>query len=142
MLAWFFIKSETIILPIVLHSLSNLFILIWPVLLWAGAPSAPLVPAELKHPAEATGLKSTMSDVETTIKFVNQSKQTIKVYVLGYDGQRQFAATVKDGESFEATKTSPTHAWLITDENDKAWYVYSPDGQPRRVEIVAPEKKQ
>jgi hypothetical protein len=140
--AWFFIKSETILLPIVLHSVSNLFAFAWTAFLLAGMPSAPPVPAELKHPAEAMGHKSTMSDVATTIKFANQSKQTIKVYVLGYDGQRQFVATLQDGQSFEAMKTSPTHAWLITDEDDKPWYVYSPDGQPRTVEIKAPEKKQ
>ena len=40
-----------------------------------------------------------------------------------------------------ADPAAMTHAWLITDENDKAWYVYSPDAQPRTVEIVAPEKK-
>lgn len=81
------------------------------------------------------------SDVATTIRFANLSKQTIKVYVLGFDGQRQFVAALQDGQSYEASKTSPTHAWLITDENDKAWYVFSPDGQPRTVEIVTPVGK-
>jgi membrane protease YdiL (CAAX protease family) len=139
--AWFFVKCETIILPIVTHSLSNLFMLMWAALLLAGTASAPPVPAELKHPAEIKGLKSARSDVETTITFVNNSKQTIKVYVLSYQGERQFEGIVKDGQNYENRKTSPTHMWLITDENDKAWYVYSPDGQPRTVEIVAPEKK-
>jgi membrane protease YdiL (CAAX protease family) len=138
--AWFFVKSETIVLPIVLHSLGNLFLLVWAAILLAGTPSLPLVPAENKHPAEEKGIRSTDSHVTTTIRFVNNSKQTIKVYVLNYQGERQFQGTVKDGQTLENTNTSPTHAWLITDENDKAWYIYSPDAQPRTVEIVAPEK--
>jgi len=137
LLAWCFVKSETIILPIVLHSLSNLFMLTLAAILLAGTPSA-----ENKHPAEEMGIKSTSGTIETTIKFVNNSKQTIKVYVLDLQGRRQLEGTVKDGQFYEHSKTSPTHAWLITDENDKAWYIYFPDAQPRTVEIFAPEKKQ
>ncbi len=107
-------------------------------ILLAWAPSAP---AEKKHPAEEQGVKSTDSDVETTIKFVNKSKQTIKVYWLDYDGARVTRQTVKAGDSYEVATTYLTHPWLVTDENDDAWYIYYPDAQPRVVEIAAPDKK-
>jgi hypothetical protein len=106
-------------------------------ILLARAPSAY---ADKKHPAEEKGTKSTSGDVETTIKFVNKSKQTIKVYWLDYDGDRVFYNTLEDGESYEQ-QTYVTHPWLITDEKENAWYVYFPDAQTRTVAIVAPEKK-
>jgi hypothetical protein len=96
--------------------------------------------AEKKHPAEEKGVKSLNGDVEATIKFVNKSGKTVKVYWLDYDGDRKLYETLKDGESYEQ-QTYLTHPWVITDENDDAWYVYFPDAQPRTVEIVAPGKK-
>lgn len=94
-----------------------------------------------KHPAEEKGLKSLRCDVETSIRFVNRSKQTIKVYWLDYEGQRKLYDTVASGEVSEVQRTYLTHPWLITDENDNAWYVHFPDCQSRTVMIVAPEKK-
>ena len=106
--------------------------------LLAWVPSAQ---AEEKHPAETAGLKSGESEVETTIKFVNKSKQTIKVYWINYEGERETRETVKDGDTYNVTTTYLTHPWLITDEKENAWYIYFPDAQPRTVEVVAPEKK-
>jgi von Hippel-Lindau disease tumor supressor len=100
----------------------------------------PLVRAEKKHPAEEKGIKSVNSDVEAKIKFVNKSEKTIKVYWLDFDGDRKLYQTLKDGESCEL-ETFLTHPWVITDENDNAWYLYFPDAQPRTVEVVTPEKK-
>ena len=115
-------------------AISSLFLAI----LLAWAPSAY---ADKKHPAEEKGTKSISGDVETTIKFVNKSKQTIKVYWLDYEGERVARETVKDGGSYEVAKTYLTHPWLITDEKDNARYVYFPDAQARTVTIIAPEKK-
>ena len=95
--------------------------------------------AEKKHPAEEKGIKSENGDVEAKIKFDNKSGKTTKVYWLDYDGNRKLYQTLKDGESYEQG-TFLTHPWLITDDDDNAWYVYFPDGQPRTVEIVAPKK--
>ena len=103
---------------------------------------APSAYADKKHPAEEKGTKSTSGDVETTIKFVNKSKQTIKIYWLDYDGERVTRKTVKDGESYEVEKTYLTHPWLVTDEKDDAWYVYFPDAQSRTVVVVAPDAKE
>jgi competence protein ComGC len=96
--------------------------------------------AQKKHAVEEKGIKSINSDVETRIKFVNKSKQTIKVYWLDKEGKRKLYATLVDGKSFDGTPTFLTHPWLITDANDDAWHVYFPDAQPRTIEIVAPAK--
>jgi hypothetical protein len=102
-----------------------------------GCPS--LSHAQKKHPAEEKGVKSVNSDVEAKIKFDNKSGKTTKVYWLDFDGNRKLYQTLKDGESYEQ-ETFLTHPWVITDENDNAWYVYFADAQPRLVEIVAPKK--
>ncbi len=98
----------------------------------------PIVVLPMRHPAEANGLKSIDSKVETSITIANRSGQTIKVHWLDYEGKRQFRATVKDGDSFGSQRTFLTHPWLITDEEDNAWDVYLPDSQPRTVEIREP----
>jgi hypothetical protein len=98
----------------------------------------PVLRLPKQHFAEAKGIKSTDSKVETNIKFVNRSKQAIKVYRLDYEGNRQLRARVKDADSYEPKRTFLTHPWLITDEDDDAWYVYLPDAQPRTVEILEP----
>jgi hypothetical protein len=114
----------------VLSLLGLLLLMAWP------SPAR----AETKHPAEEKGIKSTSSDVETNITFVNRSGQTIKVYWIDYEGRRKLYETAKNGDTCEL-RTYLTHPWLITDEGDNAWYVYFPDAQPRTVEVVAPEKK-
>lgn len=139
-LAWLFLKSETILIPIALHSISNLILLTCLASLTPSVMPAPSVQADKKHAAEEKGIKSIGSDVATSITFVNKSQQTIKVYWLDSEGQRKHMETVKDGESREIEPTYLMHPWLITDEDDKAWYVYYPDAQPRSVEIVAPAK--
>ena len=88
--------------------------------------------AEKKHAAEEKGIKSTNGDVDASIKFVNKSAQTVKIYWLDYDGDRKLYQTLKDGEVY-SQGTFLTHPWLITDDNDDAWYVYFPDTQPRTV---------
>ncbi len=98
----------------------------------------PVVVLPRRHAAEAKGLKSIDSKVETSIKFVNQSKQTIKVYWLDYEGNRQLRATLKDSEAYGSQRTFLTHPWLITDEEENAWHIYLPDAQPRTVEIREP----
>jgi von Hippel-Lindau disease tumor supressor len=114
------------------------FSLVCSTILLACMPSAQ---AEEKHAAEKAGLKSGEYEIETTIKFVNKSKKTVKIYWINFDGERETRKTLKDEETYEVETTYLTHPWLVTDENDNAWYIYFPDAQPRTVEIVAPEKK-
>jgi hypothetical protein len=97
----------------------------------------PVVVRPRKHWAETKGTKSTSSKVETSLKFVNRSKQTVKVYWLDYEGKRQLKETLEDGQSYESKRTFLTHPWLITDKDENAWDIYFPDAQPRTVEIIA-----
>jgi uncharacterized protein (TIGR03067 family) len=94
-----------------------------------------------EHSAEEKGIKSSNANFKTLIRFLNLSKQPIKVYWLNYEGDRRLEGTVQDGDSM-VEETFLTHPFLVTDEKDKPWYVYFPDAQPRTVEIVAPKEKQ
>jgi hypothetical protein len=111
---------------------------------WKAAVVAPLtlelpvVVAPRRHPAETKGIRSTNSDVETSIQFANRSGQAIKVYWLDFEGHRQLKHALRDGESTTVRRTFLTHPWLVTDEADNAWYVYFPDALPRSVEVVEP----
>ncbi len=98
----------------------------------------PTLAVPSKHFAEQKGIKSVESKVETSIKFVNRSKQTVKVFWLNHDGHRDLRSTLRNGESYEPKRTFLTHPWLVTDADDNAWYVYFPDAQPRTLEIVEP----
>jgi hypothetical protein len=125
--------------PIMLTRCHTLvFSLMCSAMLLAFMPSAQ---AAEKHPAETAGLKSGENETATTIKFVNKSKQTVKIYWIDFEGERETRRTLKDGETYEVETTYLTHPWLVTDEKDNAWYIYFPDAQPRTVEITAPEKK-
>jgi hypothetical protein len=80
--------------------------------------------ADKKHPAEKKGIKSINEDVSTQITFSNKSGKTIKVYWLDFEGDRVHYKTLEDKESYDQ-QTFLTHPWLITDENNDAWYVIS-----------------
>ena len=111
---------------------------------WKEAVVAPLtleLPAlclPKQHFAEAKGVKSTDSKVETNIKFVNRSKQIVKIFWIDYEGNRQLRGSIKAGDSYEPKRTFLTHPWLIADQDDNAWYVYLPDAQARTVEVFDP----
>jgi hypothetical protein len=92
-----------------------------------------------KHPAELRGIKSIDSKTETAIDFVNRSKQTIKVYWLDYEGNRQLKDTIKEGGSYGMKRTFVSHPWLVTDADDNPWTIYYPDLQPRTVEVRGPD---
>src|SRR4051794_35973787 len=56
-----------------------------------------LVRAETKHPAEEMGIRSVSGEHATTVKFVNQSGNTLKVYWLDYAGARKLYQTLNVG---------------------------------------------
>ena len=102
--------------------------------------AAPVAFSESKHPAEERGIKSYDENIEALITFANGSGQTIKIYWIDFDGKRVLYMTLQNGEAY-TQQTFLTHPWLITDENDNAWSLHYPDGEPRRVEVSAPVKK-
>jgi von Hippel-Lindau disease tumor supressor len=116
---------------------SAVLVLLSLAVLSAWAPSAH---AQKKHPAELQGLRSAKQEIESSITFVNRSKQTIKIFWLNFEGKRELYTTLKDGDT-DVQKTVLSHAWLITNMAGDAWYVYLADAQPRTVAIVAPRGK-
>jgi hypothetical protein len=95
--------------------------------------------ADTRHPAEQAEIKSVNGNVGTSLAFINRGCQTIKVYWLDYEGNRVLYKTLKSQEGY-SVNTYLTHPWLITNESDKAWYVYYADAQPRTIEIIPPAK--
>jgi tetratricopeptide (TPR) repeat protein len=93
--------------------------------------------AQKKLPAESPTLKSFLGDFYTKITFANKSGRRVKIYWINYQGQRELVETLNDGDwSWENSYL--THPWVVTDENDNAWYLYDPDAQPRTINIILP----
>ena len=91
-----------------------------------------------KHPLEVRGVKSVnMGDLKTSIKFENQSGKTVKLFWIDFEGNRKLYATI-EAEKMVTQATFLGHAWLITDADDNAWYIFFGDGQARTVTIAAP----
>lgn len=86
-----------------------------------------------KHPAEEKGIaRSIKSEVETSIEFVNNSQQTIKVFWLNLEGKRELLHVLLPGDR-ETQKTFLNHPWLLTDQKDNALGIYYPDTDKRVV---------
>jgi von Hippel-Lindau disease tumor supressor len=102
------------------------------------AALAPCVHADKKHLAEEKGIKSIDGGIETSITFVNNSKQTIRIFWLNYEGKRTQGKIVKEGDSLDLTSTLG-HVFLVTDKVGNGWYVYVADAQPRIITIEAPK---
>ncbi len=90
--------------------------------------------AQNKHPAEQKGLASINGYFSTSIRFVNNSNRSVKVYWLDYKGKRQLYNKLNTNRSYKQ-QTYLTHPWLITDIQDNALYIFFPDAQPRTIEI-------
>jgi hypothetical protein len=119
-----------------LHMKALSLCLLFAALTTAAAPLA----ADTRHAAEEAGIKSDNSDVETKITFSNQSQKPIRIYWLNFEGERVLYHTLNPGEEVEQV-TFLTHPWLITDEEDNAGKLYSPDAQPRKIEIEDPAEE-
>ena len=93
-----------------------------------------------KHADEVKGLKSEASTVESALTFVNKSGQPIRLFWLDYEGKRKLFKEIAPRERFEQ-KTFTGHAWVVTDKDENAWYVFRPTDKPETIEIEAPTKK-
>jgi VHL beta domain len=94
----------------------------------------PSVLAQRRHPTEAAGIRSINGDFSTSVKFINNSLITVKVYWLDYDGKRKFYKSLQAGEQY-IQETYLTHPWLITDPRNNSLYLFFPDAQARIAEI-------
>lgn len=87
------------------------------------------------HQAEIDGAAYSISGkFRTTIKFLNRSGETRKIFWLDYQGKRKLYAELLAGQE-HGLDTYLTHPWLITDKNDEALEIYYPDTKGRVVEL-------
>ncbi len=95
--------------------------------------------AQSKLPQELRGVRSLNSDVPAAITFLNDSAQTVKIYWLGFKGERVFYQRLLPGETY-AQETFLTHPWVVTDDKDNAWALHYAQRKLLTVSIVAPPK--
>lgn len=69
---------------------------------------------------------------QTSIRFVNDSEETVNVYWLDYQGKRVFYQTLAAGMSYEQP-TYVSHPWVV--EGDSCKGIFFPDAQARQVVI-------
>jgi hypothetical protein len=94
--------------------------------------------AQQKHPAEGKGAKSVKSDFTSSLRFVNNGTQAIKVCWLDYEGKRVLLARLQPGDSYEISKAPLNHPYVTTDDKDNATGLYYGDAQARTVVVGPP----
>lgn len=91
----------------------------------------PKTPSEC--PAEP-GHRSIEGKISTSMTFINETTQLIRLHWLNYKGDRQFYADVQPGRR-HVQQTYVTHPWVITDSTGHCLGVYLPDQMPRSISI-------
>jgi von Hippel-Lindau disease tumor supressor len=56
------------------------------------------------------------------------------------DERLELYETLAEGQRCDQP-TFVTHPWLVTDAQERAWWLYYPDAQPRTIEIPAPRPR-
>jgi curved DNA-binding protein CbpA len=69
--------------------------------------------------------RSREGSASTSIQFVNSTKQSLQVYWLTYNGQRQHYKALQPSESY-LQSTFVTHPWLVADSSGRCIAVYMP----------------
>jgi von Hippel-Lindau disease tumor supressor len=114
-------------------------LLLLTVALSAFSLTAPLAFAQTKLPQELRGVRSLNSDVQAAITFQNDSAQTVKIYWLGFKGERVFYQRLLPGETYQQ-ETFLTHPWVVTDDKDNAWALHYAQRKMLTISIAAPPK--
>jgi hypothetical protein len=80
-----------------------------------GGPSATPTPAPQPTPTATPGQACSLNaDVSVNVTFVNNSDKTIDVYLVDYDCNEQFYATLAPGDSY-VQGAFATHPWVFID---------------------------
>jgi alpha-tubulin suppressor-like RCC1 family protein len=97
--------------------------------MWAAGCTAPCVPVPIvpENPLLEPYLRSIQSALPATIKFVNTTAQTLRVYWLDFSGQRVLYNTLAPSQSYFQL-TFLTHPWVVTDAAGTALAIFQPDG--------------
>lgn len=79
-------------------------------------------------------LVSTEFSAPTSIEFVNNGSQLVKIYWIDYAGGRVFYNSLNSGQSY-VQKTFVTHPWIFTNANNQCLGIYLPTPQETKVSI-------
>jgi len=79
-------------------------------------------------------VRSLVFDTPTSIEFVNNSSQTVKIYWLDYSGTRTLYATLPAAASY-VQQTFVTHPWLVATTNESCLGIYFPTAAASQVII-------
>lgn len=79
-------------------------------------------------------LNSTAYGNPTSVEFVNNSSQFIKIYWIDYAGRRVFYKSLSSGQSY-IQQTFVTHPWIFTNANNQCMGIYLPPAQATTVTI-------
>lgn len=102
--------------------------------LFCFAASAELF-AQRKHPAESSkAARSWAMDFETSIEFSNETGNTVRLYWLDSNAERNYLFELKDGQS-KRINTFVSYMYLVTDEQNNSLSMYSSDAQPRFIQL-------
>lgn len=80
-------------------------------------------------PKKEGKIKSEHSKTSTGIKLENETSETVTVYWLDFDGERQRYGKIKPAGSF-SVQTYETHPWLLADKKDKALAIFVAGSSP------------
>lgn len=93
-----------------------------------------LVPLEKNACETESELRSGNSNVETFIRFKNESDQTVEVYWIDYNGKRKKYYDLEPGIT-EAGGTYVSHPWVIVNKKNECLGIYHPSDTPCLVRI-------
>lgn len=80
-------------------------------------------------------LKSKNANVETYIRFVNESDQAVEVYWIDYNGERKKYFDIEPGKKTEGGGTYVSHPWIIVNKQNECLGIYHPIDKPCLVRI-------
>ena len=78
--------------------------------------------------------RSRDSETETTLVFVNQTRQAFQLFWLDFTGRRQFFAGLSPGQAL-TQRTFLTHPWLVADQLGQCVGIFLPVDRPARAVI-------
>jgi len=85
-------------------------------------------------------IRSGRDDHSTAVLFVNRRKDGIRLYWIDFEGDRKSMGRVAAG-GIRLIDTYRTHAWLVTDNNEKPLQLFVSEYDLERALLTAPEKK-
>ena len=79
-------------------------------------------------------LRSVQGNAHTTIKFLNNRKQEVRIYWLDYTGRRVYYKTIPPHDQY-TQPTFQTHPWVVADQRDNCTNIFVSNKQSTIAEI-------